>query len=131
MDPIADMLTRIRNGSAVAKTSVVMPYSKMKETLAALLLKHGFLTSVDVTETEAGHKQLTLGLRYDANGSPKIRTLKRISSPGLRIYRGADELPKPRGGFGIVVVSTPKGVMTTDQARRARTGGELICEVLS
>lgn len=130
MDPIADMLTRIRNATLVSKKTVALPHSKLKAQIAQLLLDHGFLGSVETTTSESGLQGLELGLKYEG-GQPAIRSLRRLSTPGLRRYRKASELPKPRGGFGIVVVSTPKGLMTTDQARRAHSGGELICEVLS
>lgn len=130
MDPIADMLTRIRNAQVIGRAEVVVPFSKIKATLADLFVKNKFLASSSVEQLENGRSQLKLGLRY-ADGVPAIRTIRRISKPGLRIYRAADMLPRPKGGFGIVVISTPKGMMTTEQARRLRAGGEVICEVLS
>lgn len=130
MDPIADMLTRIRNATAAGKVEVVVPRSKIKAALAEIFAKHGFLASATTETDERGLGWLRLGLAK-RDGLPAIRSIRRISKPGLRIYRSADELPRPKGGFGIVVVSTPKGMMTTDQARRLCTGGEIICEVLS
>lgn len=130
MDPIADMLTRIRNATAIGRGEVVVPFSKIKASLATLFVKHNFLADAQTEELEGGRKQLKLTLRY-SDGVPAIRSIRRISKPGLRIYRAADMLPRPKGGFGIVVISTPKGMMTTEQARRLRSGGEIICEVLS
>ncbi len=130
MDPIADMLTRIRNATAARKAEVFVPFSTIKATVADLLVKHGFLHAMRDEPGKTGRRELRLSLAY-TDSTPAIRSIRRISKPGLRIYRSADKLPRPRGGFGIVLVSTPKGMMTTEQARRLRTGGELICEVLS
>ena len=130
MDPIADMLTQLRNATMVGKTTVTVGHSTLKQRIAQLLREHDFLKEVATTRTDDGRTQLVLTLVYRGD-QPAIRTLRRLSTPGLRRYRKGSELPKPRGGFGIVVVSTTKGLMTTDQARKAHAGGELICEVLS
>ena len=129
MDPIADMLTTLRNAAAIGSARVDVPHSKLKHRIAEILLQHGYLQAVRISQGEHG-QVLELELRYQGD-VPAIRRVRRLSTPGLRRYKKANDLPRPRGGFGIVVVSTPKGLMTTDQARRARTGGELICEVLS
>ncbi len=128
MDPIADMLTRIRNTAATGKPVVSVPSSKLKLQIANLLKRNGYLDDV-ATEDGAGRPVLMLTLAYD-NGRPAFSRLRRISTPGLRIYRGVRELRSPRGGFGITIVSTPKGLMTEREARRAGLGGEVICEVV-
>lgn len=130
MDPIANMLTSIRNAASIGNSEVVVPFSNIKARLAELFLKHGFLASSKTEKLENGKSKLVLSLVYH-DGVPAIRSIRRISKPGLRIYRMADVLPRPKGGFGIVVISTPKGMMTTQQARRLHMGGEIICEVLS
>ncbi len=126
-DPIADMLTRIRNAQKVQKPLVEVPYSKVKEALAKVLVEEGYLASVDV-ERNGAKATLKLGLKYYA-GRPVIDRIERVSRPGLRIYRGADELPKVLNGMGIAVVSTSKGVMSDRAARKARIGGEVLCIV--
>lgn len=128
MDPIADMLTRIRNTAATGKPALVLPSSKLKVAIAELLKRHGYLEDVS-TEDVDGKQVLTLTLSY-TNGQPAFSRLRRISTPGLRIYRGVQDLRAPRGGFGMTIVSTPKGLMTEREARRAGLGGEVICEVL-
>jgi len=126
-DPIADMLTRIRNAQKVQKPLVEVPYSKVKEALAKVLVDEGYLASVDV-ERNGAKATLKLGLKYYA-GRPVIDRIERVSRPGLRIYRGADELPRVLNGMGIAVVSTSKGVMSDRAARKARIGGEVLCIV--
>ena len=127
-DPIADMLTRIRNAAAVQKAELVLPHSKFKASLAQLLLKQGFVASVSEV-TEAGHKALRLGLKYSAAGEPAIAGIKRVSKPGQRIYLPADKLPRTNSGYGVTVVSTSKGLMTDKEARKAKVGGEVVCQV--
>ncbi|MBI4023214.1 30S ribosomal protein S8 [Candidatus Berkelbacteria bacterium] len=126
------MLTTIRNASLLAKPEVVLPHSHMKAAIAKILKDHGFLAEVSIGEPDEDRpvRTLTLGLAYP-DGLPAIRSVRRISTPGLRIYRKAAALPRVRNGFGIIVVSTPKGLMTDAQARRQRMGGEVVCEVLS
>jgi len=125
-DPIADMLTRIRNGQAARKQQVVMPSSKMKCAIAQVLKTEGYITDYQVVE---GVKPtLTVVLKY-YQGKPVISLLKRVSQPGLRIYKPKDELPKVNGGLGIAVVSTSKGLMTDRSARSAGHGGEILCFV--
>lgn len=126
-DPIADMLTRIRNGQQRGKITIVMPSSKQKVAIAELLKAEGYIA--DATHEEAdGKPQLVLKLKY-FRGKPVIESLKRVSRPGLRIYRGRDELPKVWGGLGIAIVSTSKGLMTDRAARQAGHGGEIIAYV--
>ncbi|WP_151449230.1 30S ribosomal protein S8 [Lacisediminimonas profundi] len=126
-DPIADMLTRIRNAQGVEKASVSMPSSKVKVAIAAVLKDEGYIDSYVVTE-EGGKAQLAITLKYYA-GRPVIEHLKRISRPGLRIYRGKNQIPTVLNGLGVAIMSTPKGVMTDRKARAAGLGGELICTV--
>ncbi len=126
-DPIADMLTRIRNGQSARKVSVSMPASKAKEAVAKVLQDEGYVAGF-VTEGEGAEAQLTIELKY-FNGAPVIETIKRTSKPGLRIYRGKDSLPKVLGGLGVAIVSTSAGVMSDRQAREKGIGGEVICVV--
>ncbi|HNP63335.1 MAG TPA: 30S ribosomal protein S8 [Woeseiaceae bacterium] len=126
-DPIADMLTRIRNGQGARKTSVTMPASKAKEAVASVLQDEGYI--VGFTTTNDGAKaELTIELKY-FEGAPVIEKIQRSSKPGLRIYRGKDELPKVLGGLGVAIVSTSAGVMSDRQARAKGIGGEVICVV--
>lgn len=127
-DPISDMLTRIRNAALVNAKEVEMPLSRMKFGIAKILEAEGFLSKVE-TKEEAARPTLKVALRYDADGSPKIETLKRVSKPGRRVYVKADDLKTVRSGYGIAILSTPNGLMTSIEARKRRLGGELICEV--
>ena len=125
-DTLADMFTRIRNGQMAEKVSVAMPSSKMKVSLAEVLKQEGFITDFNVdSETKP---TLTIELKY-FEGKPVIEQIKRVSRPGLRQYKAADELPKVSGGLGVAIVSTSKGVMTDRAAREAGIGGEVICTV--
>ena len=126
-DPIADMLTRIRNAQMVGKPEVTFPASKTKRAIADVLVEEGYCTSVEEAG-EAPKKDLVVKLKY-FKGRPVIETIDRVSKPGLRIYRQSDELPKVEGGLGVVVVSTNKGMMTDHQARKSGLGGEVICTV--
>jgi small subunit ribosomal protein S8 len=126
-DPIADMLTRIRNGQKARKVNVAMPASKEKEAVAAVLKDEGYITSFE-TSGEGATKQLNIELKY-YEGTPVIETVKRVSKPGLRIYRGKEDLPKVLGGLGIAIVSTSAGVMSDRQAREKGIGGEVLCVV--
>lgn len=128
-DPIADMLSRIRNASAVKKTEVAMPFSKVKFNIAKILKHEGYLGEVAVAETRKGVSQLTIKLKYDEKKQPAIKNLQRASRPGRRLYVGKDELPRILNNLGIAVVSTSKGLMTNKQARKEGLGGEIICEV--
>ncbi len=126
IDPISDMLTRIRNGQMALLPAVVMPHSKIKESIAHILKKEGYVS--DVTVEGKLPKKLTLKLKYqDKKGV--VEGLKRISSPGLRNYVGATEIPRVLGGLGISIISTPEGVMSGTQAKKKNLGGELLCYV--
>ena len=126
-DPIADMLARIRNGQMAAKTVVSMPSSKTKVAIANVLMSEGFVSSVDVSN-DGAKAELSIGLKYH-EGRPVIEEINRTSRPGLRSYKGSAELPKVRGGLGVAIVSTSKGLMTDSQARTAGVGGEVLCTV--
>lgn len=126
-DPIADMLTRIRNAARAKKGELVLPYSKFKENLAKLLLKEGFVSGVQ--QVDGQHKMLQINLKYDTTGEPVIAGIKRVSKPGQRIYLSVDKLPRTNSGYGITVVSTPKGLLTDREARKDRVGGEVVCQV--
>jgi small subunit ribosomal protein S8 len=126
-DPIADMLTRIRNAQGVQKTSVAMPSSKVKVAIANVLKDEGYIEDFAVTES-SGKAELKIGLKYYA-GRPVIERLERVSRPGLRIYKGKNEIPNVMNGLGVAIVSTPKGVMTDRKARATGVGGEVICFV--
>ncbi len=123
-DPVADMLTRIRNGITAGKSEVIMPYSKLKAAIAGILHSNGYLGKVSVLE-QGGFKQLSLQL----NGSTSPESLVRVSKPGRRIYAKASDIPTVRTGRGIVIISTPAGIMTGKEARTKGIGGELICKV--
>lgn len=126
-DPIADMLTRIRNAITAHKETVEVPSSKMKKELARIMLEEGYLK--DVQNVEDGYNgKLLLTLKY-VDGRSVVGGLKRVSKPGLRTYSGAEDMPKVLGGFGIAIVSTNKGIMTDKQARRENVGGEVLCYV--
>lgn len=126
-DPVADMLTRIRNGQSADKVSVSMPASKFKESIANVLKEEGYIQDWRI-EGEGSKKQLTIDLKYYM-GAPVIEKIKKVSRPGLRIYKSAEELPQVIGGMGIAIISTSKGVMTDRAARENGQGGEVICTV--
>ncbi len=125
-DPIADMLTRIRNGQATRKQFVVMPSSKLKKAVAELFKQEGYISDYKVSDEVKS--TLTIYLKY-YQGKPVITELKRVSTPGLRIYRQKDELPKVLGGLGVAVISTSQGLMSDRAARAAGHGGEVICTI--
>ena len=127
-DPISDLLTRIRNGQMVAKKTVVMPSSKLKVAIAKVLELEGYVGAVTVLEEGTSKPQLSIELRY-YEGKPVIDEIKRVSRPGLRIYKSKDELPKVKGGLGTAVISTCKGIMADKLARREGVGGEVLCTV--
>jgi small subunit ribosomal protein S8 len=127
-DPIADMLTRIRNANAVSQEETGMPSSKLKETIADLLVAEGYLDGYEVKPAGPG-RELKVTLRYGANQERVIQGIRRISTPGRRVYASASKLPRAQGGLGVVVVSTSQGLMPDREARRRKLGGELICEV--
>ncbi|MCS6811554.1 MAG: 30S ribosomal protein S8 [Tepidimonas sp.] len=126
-DPIADMLTRIRNAQMVEKASVSMPASKLKTAIAQVLKDEGYIDGFQIKE-EGGKKELEIALKYYA-GRPVIERIERVSRPGLRVYRGAKEIPQVMNGLGVAIVTTPKGVMTDRKARAAGVGGEVLCYV--
>ncbi len=126
-DPIADMLARIRNAQAAGKTLVQMPSSKLKASIAQVLKDEGYIEGYAVRE-DAGKSQLEISLKYYA-GQPVIEKIERVSRPGLRIYKGRDDLPKVMNGLGVAIVSTSKGVMTDRKARATGVGGEVLCIV--
>lgn len=130
-DPIADMLTRIRNAQAVNKTEVLLPFSKLKFNLANLMVAEGLLISAD--KISIGKKnnfyQLKLVLKYNRSGKPVMTSIKKVSKPGLRIYVNHHNLPYVLNDLGIAIISTSKGLMTNKQARKDKIGGEIICEI--
>lgn len=126
-DPVSDMLTRIRNAILVSKTTVSMPHSNLKQSVAEILQKNGFLGEVSVSG-EGVAKKLDIKINDDT-ANAKITEIARLSKPGKRLYAKASEIPVIKSGRGIVIVSTSKGVMTGDAAKKARIGGELICRV--
>ncbi|MGN1034879.1 MAG: 30S ribosomal protein S8 [Rhodocyclaceae bacterium] len=127
-DPIADMLTRIRNAQLVGKTTVAMPGSKLKAAIAKVLKDEGYIDNFEVQNIENNKKSLVLTLKYYA-GSPVIEKIERVSRPGLRIYKSCDEIPRVMNGLGVAIISTPKGVMTDRKAREGKVGGEVLCYV--
>jgi small subunit ribosomal protein S8 len=127
-DPIADMLTRIRNAVAVGHQRVVMPSSRQKEAIARILAAEGFIDRYEVKPADPG-AELTLVLRYGDRRKPAIAGLHRVSKPGHRIYRGHDELGRVQGGLGVAIVSTSQGLLPDREARRRKLGGEVLCEV--
>ena len=127
-DPIADMLTRIRNANIVSHPEVSMPSSKVKVELAKLLKEEGYITDYEVKENGC-FKTLSITLKYDEAGNPVIANLKRVSKPGLRNYAKSKDLPKVLGGLGIAIVSTSKGILTDRKARKENVGGEVLCYV--
>ena len=126
-DPIADMLTRIRNAQAVEKASVTMPASKLKVAIAQVLKDEGYIDGWRVLE-DGGKRELEIGLKYYA-GRPVIERIERVSRPGLRVYKGRDAIPQVMNGLGVAIVTTPKGVMTDRKARASGVGGEVLCYV--
>lgn len=128
-DPIADMLTRIRNGALARHDRVEMPYSVLKERIANVLKAEGFIDDVRSSTSAEGPRSLTLVLRYGKERQSAIDGLRRVSTPGRRVYVRHDRIPRVRSGLGISILSTSRGVMTDTQAREQRVGGELLCEV--
>jgi small subunit ribosomal protein S8 len=126
-DPIADMLTRIRNAQACGKTIVAMPASKLKSAIAQVLKDEGYIDGFMVRPND-GKPELEISLRYYA-GQPVIEKIERVSRPGLRVYKGVHDIPKVMNGLGVAIVSTPKGVMTDRKARATGIGGEVLCIV--
>lgn len=127
-DPIADLLTRIRNASTAKHPSVEIPASNMKKAICQILVDEGYIKGMQV-KNDTVQGTIVVTLKYQANGEPVIAGLRRVSKPGLRVYAGADELPKVLRGLGIAIVSTSKGVMTDKKARQAHVGGEVLAFV--
>lgn len=127
-DPIADMLTRVRNGLMVGKTSVSMPSSKMKHQIARILTQENYIKGYRIAPIDKVKKVLTVYLRYNKD-KPVVKGMERISKPGRRVYVKKSDIPRPRGGLGTAILSTPKGVLTDRQARMVGVGGEVICYI--
>lgn len=127
-DPVADMLTRIRNAQGAGLPTVEMPASEMKAAIAKTLREEGYIADYATGDGDGGHRRLRITLRY-YEGKPVISSIRRVSTPGLRVYRGVDDLPVVLGGAGTVIVSTSRGVMSGRQAKAERHGGEIICVV--
>ena len=127
-DPIADMLTRIRNAQGVERPVVTMPSSKLKVAIATVLRDEGYIDGFSVRNAEAGKPELEIALKYYA-GRPVIERIERVSRPGLRVYKGRHDLPSVMNGLGVAIVTTPKGVMTDRKARASGIGGEVLCYV--
>jgi small subunit ribosomal protein S8 len=127
-DPIADMLTRIRNAQMARKSEVSIPYSKLKMQLAQIMLREGYLESVAKNE-DAKFSEIIIKLKYEDRNTPKIRSLRRVSKSGRRIYVSHDKLPRVLGGLGLAIVTTSKGLLTNKEAVAAKIGGEVICEI--
>jgi small subunit ribosomal protein S8 len=128
-DPIADMLSRIRNAALARHERAEMPHSNLKEHIATVLKGEGFIDDVRVSEADEGHKTLVLVLRYGRDRSSAIDGVRRVSTPGRRVYVRHDRIPRVVSGMGVSILSTSRGVMTDKEARRQRVGGELLCEV--
>ena len=127
-DPIADMLTRVRNAINRRHASVDIPHSKMKESIAQILQDEGFIQRYEIVP-DGRFQAIRVHLKYAEGRRPVLTHLKRLSTPGRRLYAGSAQIPRALGGMGIVIVSTPRGVLTGTRARREKVGGELICEV--
>lgn len=127
-DPIADMLTRIRNAQLAEKNSVKMPLSKVKRAIAQVLIDEGYIEGLSIIENDGKKRELELGLKY-YSGRPVIEKIERVSRPGLRIYKGAQDIPSVMNGMGVAIMSTPQGVMTDRKARKTGIGGEVLCIV--
>jgi small subunit ribosomal protein S8 len=130
-DPVADFLTRVRNGARANKETVAIPSSRLKRELARILAEQGYIEGFEVRPREPGRAgdEIVLRLKYTEDREPVITKLQRVSRPGRRVYVGADEVPKILGGMGTAIVSTSRGVMTGHEARQARVGGEVVAEV--
>ena len=128
MHPVSDMLIRIKNAYQVGKRTVEVDYSKILNEIAKLLLKEGYLKNIKEEKVNKNFKRLKLTLKYRSH-QPSLTTIKIISKPGLRIYAKVDKIPQVREGIGITIVSTPKGLMTRKEARKANLGGEVICQI--
>jgi small subunit ribosomal protein S8 len=127
-DPIADLLTRIRNATHARKEQVDIPWSRTKERIVEVMKAEGFLKGSTVVD-QGPHRSLRVGLKYNASNQPVIRGLKRVSRPSLRVYVGAKEIPAARGGYGVNILSTPAGILADRDARKRNVGGEVVCVV--
>ena len=127
-DPIADLLTRIRNAYAVTKPSVDVPYSKLKSAVLKVMKEHGFIRDYS-TELVEGRATLRIHLKYGPEGEKIINHIQRVSRPGRRVYVGVEEIPRPLDGLGLAIISTSAGVLSHVEAKRRRLGGEVLCEV--
>jgi len=129
-DPIADMLTRIRNANIAMHDEVTMPSSKLKEALAKVLKSEGYITEFTAADNESGvGRTLTIAMKYSPERERVISGIKRVSKPGLRVYTSSDQIPRVLGGLGVAVLSTNKGLITDREARKGRVGGEVLCYV--
>lgn len=128
-DPVADLLTRIRNGIHARHDSVQLPHSNLKTKIGELLVELGYVTSSEVVEGADGRPAIRIVLKYTNDRIPAIRGLRRVSRPGLRRYTAATEIKRVHGGLGVALLSTSKGVLTDTQARRSKVGGEVLCEI--
>jgi small subunit ribosomal protein S8 len=128
-DPIADMLTRVRNASSAMHDEVLIPQSKIKENIARILAEEGYVNGFDVVTEGESHPMIKIQLRYSEERERAIEGIRRISKPGRRVYAGAGELPRVLGGLGVAIISTSHGVMTDKQARRAKVGGEVLAYI--
>ena len=128
-DPISDMLTRVRNASSAMHDDVSIPASKIKENIARILAEEGYVDGFETVTDDGSHPTIRIRLRYSPERERAIAGIRRISKPGRRVYRGADELPRVLGGMGVAIISTSQGVMTDKQARRAKVGGEVLAYV--
>jgi small subunit ribosomal protein S8 len=127
MDPIADMLTKIRNAGAVGKKTVSAPFSNIKYNICKTLEREGYIESVK--KRGKNLKRISITLKYNEDGSSKIHEIKKISKPGRRIYVGSKSIFPTKSGYGFLILSTPKGILTSKEARKMKTGGEIICEI--
>lgn len=127
-DPVADFLARIRNAQLVKHAEIVLPSSKMKVRIAEILSNEGYVGDVRIDKDEKQNR-LVVGLKYDGEGRPVIEGMRRVSKPGLRVYKAAKDIPTVRGGMGMAVVSTSRGVMSDQQARKENVGGEVLCYI--
>lgn len=128
-DPIADMLTRIRNASLARKEAAVMPFNSLKRNIAEILKSEGYISDVRESQSDGGHKELTIQLKYGRDRQGVIDGIRRVSRPGRRVYVAHDRIPLVLSGLGIAILSTSHGVMSDKDARRKKVGGELLCEV--
>lgn len=129
MDTIADLLSQIKNAYMAGKMEVIAPWSKMRQRLSEILAEEGFIDQVKVEKNEKKQKQLILKLTYDHQGQPVVTQLRKVSTPGRRVYTTADKIPVILNGLGVTVLSTSQGLMTGSQARKKNLGGEVICKI--